>query len=63
MQDVSKKVRVLSVTQVKQSAGGVAIKAGVRAGLTMSMSSVNLGLMDSVAFPALDGASKDAAKM
>lgn len=33
MQNVSKKIRVLSSAQVRQAAGGVAIKAGVRAGL------------------------------
>lgn len=38
MQDVSKKlrVRVLGASQVKQSAGGVSIKAGVRAGLLIA---------------------------
>lgn len=68
MQDVSKKLRVISMTQVKQSAGGVSIKAGVRAGLLVAPvttvgSTVGTSLIDTPTFPVLDGAGKTSAKM
>jgi len=46
MNDVSKKLRVLSATQVKQSAGGVAIKAGVRAGLAVASSVLSTSMTE-----------------